>query len=123
MDVYALYIQLVCVSHILASDRGMGYLEGSCSGGTLTITLHATKAVELSNVQYAAKDWTDWQNQHGGMNTCTSNVCEMSADGKTVTIQVAGSGTMAFAVNVVYGYILPSDWIDNPELATCVGKG
>ena len=105
-----------------ANDRGEGYLEGSCSGGVLTITLRATKAVEFENVQWAADEWVDWQRQHGGMNSCTSEVCELSPDGKTMTIRVPGSGTMAFAVNVIYGYILPNDWISNPELATCVGK-
>ena len=106
-----------------ANDRGEGFLEGSCSGGVLTIILHATKAVELKNVQWAADEWVDWQQQHGGMNTCQLNdgICDLSTDGKTMTIRVPGSDTMAFAVNVIYGYILPTDWTTNPELATCVG--
>ena len=106
-----------------ANDRGEGFLEGSCSGGVLTIILRATKAVELKNVQWAADEWVDWQQQHGGMNSCQPNdgICDLSADGKTMTIRVPGSDTMAFAVNVIYGYILPTDWTTNPELATCVG--
>lgn len=106
-----------------ANDRGEGFLEGSCSGGVLTIILRATKAVELKNVQWAADTWANWQRQHGGMNSCQPNdgICDLSADGKTMTIRVPGSDTMAFAVNVIFGYILPTDWTTNPELATCVG--
>ncbi len=67
------------------SDPGEGFLDGTCSGGTLTITLRTTKAVDLTTVQWAASDLASWP---AGMVTCDEQTCLMSNEGKQVDIDV-----------------------------------
>lgn len=77
------------------------------------------------------------------MHTCGSE-CQISNENKRVDITVTGatgrlwqglvsscnlrlplviSGTMAFAINVIGKYLVPPDWINNPEQAVCTGRG
>jgi len=112
---------LPCPAERDATDGGEGFLEGSCSGGTLTITLHTTKPVSLSSVQWAANTLSNWATSHV-MNTCSTE-CTISSDGRQVTVRVPGaSGVMAFATNIVGKYVVPSDWINNPATSSCNRK-
>ena len=65
-------------------DGGEGFIQGSCSGGTLNIILYTTKPVDLHLVQWAAAPRSQWPS---GMNTCGSE-CSISSDQKRVDIAV-----------------------------------
>lgn len=83
------------------SDGGEGFIEGSCAGGQLHITLHTTKPVALSDVQWAANTQAAWGGDHT-MHTCAGE-CTISGDGRQVDINVAGASGMMFYQQVNAG--------------------
>ncbi|XP_077988193.1 uncharacterized protein LOC144442692 [Glandiceps talaboti] len=110
-----------CPEEMSGGDGGEGYILGTCSSSLLTITLKATKPVKLEQVQWAAKPASLWFSEGPApMVTCDTQTCSISENGLEVIITVPGDGEMAYAVNVIGRYIIPTDWTNNPETTTCV---
>ncbi|BFZ06759.1 hypothetical protein BsWGS_09798 [Bradybaena similaris] len=111
-----------CPQEPNVGDGGVGFLEGECHGGTLTITLHSTQVIkDLGQVQWAAEKSANWPNRN--MRTCDSAHCSTPDGGKTVKMTIPNaSGVMNYAVNYIGHYVTPWDWGNKPMVATCTGK-
>ncbi|XP_071178751.1 uncharacterized protein [Mytilus edulis] len=113
-----------CPKEASAFDGGSGHLSGTCSGGTLHITLDSDKPIhDITRLQYSVNSLSNWRSGKHGMRNCDTNSCHMSNEDKRVTINIPNShGQMAFAVNYIGHYLLPGNWVPNPEQVTCSGK-
>ncbi|XP_023932662.1 uncharacterized protein LOC106163518 [Lingula anatina] len=108
-----------CPTEPSAADGGEGFLEGTCDRGELVILLHSTKPLDVSLVQWAGAPSSQWPRSHN-MHNCMSSTCSLANGNRTVTIRTGlSNGAFSFAVNVIYHYVLPNDWINHPELKTC----
>ncbi|XP_013414620.1 uncharacterized protein LOC106176683 [Lingula anatina] len=112
-----------CPTEPSAADGGEGFLEGTCDKGELVILLHSTKPLDVSLVQWAGAPSSQWHNSHN-MQNCMSSTCSLANGNRTVTIRTGlSNGAFSFAVNVIYHYVLPNDWINHPEVKTCTSSG
>ena len=59
---------------------------------------------------------------HEGHTFCFWYISILAVRKGTSTDIAHFSGTMGFAVNVIYRFIIPSDWIENPETAVCFAQ-
>ncbi|XP_060605019.1 uncharacterized protein LOC132757683 [Ruditapes philippinarum] len=116
--------QFKCPLAPASSDGGSGYLSATCAGSILKITLHNTRPIkDLGLIQWAANTASQYGASHG-MHNCNSQNCRLLDNGKQVEITIPNaSGTMSYAINYIGHYLLPPDWVNNPNQVTCnVGK-
>ncbi|XP_045173463.2 uncharacterized protein LOC123535015 [Mercenaria mercenaria] len=112
--------QFNCPLTPASSDGGSGYMSATCAGSILKITLHNTRPIKvLGLIQWAANKDYQYGASHG-MHTCNSAHCRLLDNGKQVEITVPNAaGTMSFAINYIGHYLLPPQWVDNPQQVTC----
>eukprot|EP00057_Strongylocentrotus_purpuratus_P032170 XP_786827.2 PREDICTED: uncharacterized protein LOC581748 [Strongylocentrotus purpuratus] len=117
-----------CPEEESVENAGSGYVEASCnaSSETATFVLHLTKSIEhISDVQWVASESTEWDSDNGGFMTCDETCCQLSPDGKTVTIDLQGAVTSVdYAINVINKYVVPQHdysyyWYRNPLTIQC----
>ncbi|XP_041459073.1 uncharacterized protein LOC121410825 [Lytechinus variegatus] len=120
-----------CPEEESVENAGSGYVEASCnaSSESATFVLHLTKPIkDISDVQWVASESTEWDSDNGGFMTCDETCCELSSDGKTVTIHLEGAvSSVNYAINVINKYVVPQHdysyyWYRNPLTVACTNS-